>query len=62
MEAPACMYYTLLATRGEEAFEFDYVERGPPTWTVRVLRRKVEEAPASGSEVSVSNPKEEDAS
>lgn len=36
---PACMYYTLRATRGEEAFDFEYLERGPEVWRVRVLRR-----------------------
>lgn len=56
---PRCMYYTLLATRGEAAFEFDYVERGPPAWTVRVLRRKVE-APAPADEPSSPKPEEEE--
>lgn len=36
---PTCMYYTLLATRGEAAFTFDYLERGPETWRVRVGRK-----------------------
>ncbi len=33
---PKCMYYTLKATRGDEAFTFDYLEAGPVTWRVRV--------------------------
>jgi len=36
---PVCMYYTLKATRGDDAFRFDYLEEGPETW--RVLVRKV---------------------
>ena len=36
---PQCMYYTLLATRGEQAFTFTYVESGPETWRVLVGRR-----------------------
>lgn len=38
---PKCMYYALRATRGDDAFLFDYVENGPETWRVRV--RKAEE-------------------
>lgn len=41
---PTCMYYTLQATRGDEAFDFDYLERGPEVWRVRV--RKNREVPA----------------
>jgi uncharacterized protein (DUF2249 family) len=33
------MYYTLRATRGEEAFSFAYLERGPDTWRVLVGKR-----------------------
>lgn len=33
---PTCMYYTLRATRGEDAFRFEYLERGPEVWRVRV--------------------------
>ncbi|HEX6308149.1 MAG TPA: DUF2249 domain-containing protein [Longimicrobiales bacterium] len=33
---PQCMYYTLLATRGDAAFTFDYVENGPENWVVLV--------------------------
>jgi uncharacterized protein (DUF2249 family) len=33
---PKCMYYALRATRGEDAFAFDYLENGPETWRVRV--------------------------
>lgn len=36
---PACMYYTLRATRGADAFRFEYVERGPEVWRVRVRKR-----------------------
>jgi uncharacterized protein (DUF2249 family) len=36
---PSCMYYTLRATRGEASFAFDYLERGPETWRVRVRKR-----------------------
>lgn len=35
---PTCMYYTLRATEGDDAFTFEYVERGPETWRVRVSR------------------------
>ena len=37
---PACMYYTLLAQHGAEAFAFDYLERGPETWRVVVTRHR----------------------
>lgn len=47
---PTCFYYTLRATRGAGAFDFDYLERGPVDWRVRV--RKVREGvPAEGAEV-----------
>lgn len=36
---PSCMYYTLKGTRGDEAFTFEYLERGPETWRVRVAKR-----------------------
>ena len=36
---PSCMYYTLLAEQGAEAFAFDYLERGPEAWRVVVTRR-----------------------
>jgi uncharacterized protein (DUF2249 family) len=36
---PECMYYTLLATRGDEAFTFEYLEKGPERWRVIVGRR-----------------------
>lgn len=36
---PQCMYYTLRATRGEEAFSFAYLEKGPETWRVLVGKR-----------------------
>ena len=35
---PQCMYYTLLADHGAEAFSFDYLEKGPETWRVHVRR------------------------
>lgn len=41
---PTCMYYTLKATRGDDAFSFDYLEQGPEVWRVRV--RKVLEVPS----------------
>lgn len=33
---PKCMYYTLKATRGDDAFSFEYLEEGPDTWRVQV--------------------------
>jgi uncharacterized protein (DUF2249 family) len=36
---PQCMYYTLRATRGDDAFTFDYLENGPDTWRVLVGKR-----------------------
>lgn len=42
---PKCMYYTLRATRGDEAFRFDYLEDGPETW--RVLVQKLHVAAAA---------------
>ena len=35
---PQCMYYTLRATRGDDAFSFEYLENGPETWRVHVCR------------------------
>lgn len=35
---PKCMYYTLKATRGDEAFSFEYLEDGPETWRVHVRK------------------------
>lgn len=35
---PTCMYYTLRATRGDDAFRFVYLERGPEAWRVEVTR------------------------
>jgi uncharacterized protein (DUF2249 family) len=35
---PQCMYYTLRATRGDDAFTFEYIEQGPETWRVTVTR------------------------
>jgi len=35
---PKCMYYTLLATRGAESFDFDYIESGPERWRVHVRK------------------------
>lgn len=35
---PRCMYYTLKATRGDEAFSFAYLEDGPVTWRVHVRK------------------------
>ncbi|HEX7049518.1 MAG TPA: DUF2249 domain-containing protein [Longimicrobiales bacterium] len=39
---PTCMYYTLKATQGDEAFRFEYVERGPEVWRVRVEKRNAD--------------------
>ena len=36
---PECMYYTLLAEQGSDAFMFEYLESGPMTWRVHVTRR-----------------------
>jgi uncharacterized protein (DUF2249 family) len=36
---PKCMYYTLQATHGDEAFAFEYLEDGPEVWRVEVTRR-----------------------
>lgn len=41
---PTCMYYTLKATRGDEAFSFHYLDQGPETWRVRV--RKLLDVPS----------------
>jgi uncharacterized protein (DUF2249 family) len=41
---PTCMYYTLKATRGDDAFAFEYMERGPELWRVRV--RKLRDVPS----------------
>lgn len=35
---PECMYYTLLGTRGREAFSFEYLDRGPVVWRVVVTK------------------------
>jgi uncharacterized protein (DUF2249 family) len=35
---PTCMYYTLKATRGDDAFAFEYLEQGPDVWRVRVRK------------------------
>lgn len=35
---PTCMYYTLKATRGDDAFDFEYVENGPEVWMVLVMK------------------------
>lgn len=36
---PKCMYYALKATRGDDAFAFEYLENGPETWRVHVRKR-----------------------
>lgn len=36
---PQCMYYTLLAEQGRDAFSFEYLEQGPVDWKVKVVRR-----------------------
>lgn len=40
---PKCMYYALRATRGDDAFSFDYLEDGPETWRVRVRKTGLSE-------------------
>jgi len=35
---PECMYFTLKATRGDDAFGFEYLERGPVDWRVLVTK------------------------
>lgn len=35
---PTCMYYTLKADYGDDAFRFDYLEHGPETWRVHVTK------------------------
>jgi uncharacterized protein (DUF2249 family) len=35
---PECLYYTLLATRGDDAFTMEYLEAGPEVWRVRVRK------------------------
>ena len=35
---PKCMYYTLKATQGDNAFTFDYLEQGPETWRIHVRK------------------------
>ncbi|HEY8375277.1 MAG TPA: DUF2249 domain-containing protein [Nannocystis sp.] len=41
---PECMYYTLKATQGDAAFDFEYLLRGPVDWRVEV--RKLAPSPA----------------
>jgi uncharacterized protein (DUF2249 family) len=36
---PTCMYYTLKETRGEDTFDFEYLEQGPIDWRVIVRKR-----------------------
>lgn len=36
---PQCMYYTLCADFGQDAFSFEYLENGPEKWQVKVTRR-----------------------
>lgn len=38
---PECLYYTLLATRGDDAFDMEYLEAGPEVWRVRVRKRRM---------------------
>ncbi len=55
---PSCMYYTLKATRGDEAFDFHYLQQGPETWRVRVVKREEVEAkaPAWGPNAAAPGP------
>lgn len=46
---PECMYYTLKATQGDDAFRFQYLERGPVDWRVEVRKLPVTEAAGQGS-------------
>lgn len=45
---PKCMYYTLEAEHGPEAFSFEYLEDGPKVWRVHVEKEETLE-PAAGS-------------
>lgn len=47
---PKCMYYTLRATRGEDAFRFEVLEEGPVTWRVNVTRREMPGRDGEGQE------------
>lgn len=42
---PKCMYYTLKATRGDDAFTFEYLEEGPETWRVQVRKSECDGSP-----------------
>jgi len=42
---PTCMYYTLKATRGDDAFSFRYLESGPEVWRVHVRKTGARRAP-----------------
>jgi uncharacterized protein (DUF2249 family) len=44
---PECMYYTLKATHGDDAFRFEYLLRGPVDWRVEV--RKLVPSPAESA-------------
>src|SRR5688572_27821575 len=35
---PKCMYYTLQAQRGDDTFNFEYIEDGPIDWRVVVAK------------------------
>lgn len=37
---PQCMYYTLAADYGKDAFAFEYLKSGPEDWEVKVTRHK----------------------
>lgn len=37
---PQCMYYTLAADYGKDAFSFEYLQSGPVDWEVKVTRFK----------------------
>lgn len=41
---PQCMYYTLRAERGEDAFSFNYIDKGPEVWRVHVQRLQLDSA------------------
>ena len=45
---PKCMYYTLQALRGDETFDFEYVEDGPIDWQVFVTKRASDDQHTKG--------------
>lgn len=35
---PQCMYYTLKVEHGDACFDFEYLEKGPIDWRVRIVK------------------------